>query len=159
MIMEYQIGDRIIHTSYGPGVITGIEEKRLADAPGQYYVVQTGELTLWVPLNATENRMRFPMDRSEFQGHLALLSGDGELLPEFHRDRQGVLAERMRTRKLSDICLVIRDLASRSKAHPLNNNDREIMGAAQTLLLNEWEIVAGISRSAARAELERMLAL
>ncbi len=156
--MEYQIGDQIIHMNYGPGVITGIEEKKQAGAPGKYYVVKTGELTLWVPLNATEDRMRFPLERSEFQGHLALLSGDGELLPEFHRDRQGVLAERMKTHKLSEICLIIRDLASRSKAHPLNNNDREIMGAAQALLLNEWEIVTGITRSAARAELERMLA-
>jgi RNA polymerase-interacting CarD/CdnL/TRCF family regulator len=155
--MEYQIGDRIIHMSYGPGTITAIEEKRLADEPGQYYVVQTGELTLWVPLNATEDRIRRPLPRSEFQRHLRLLSGPGGELPDFHRDRQGALAERMRTRSLSEVCLVIRDLAGRAKTHPLNNNDREVMSAARDLLLNEWEIVAGITRTAARAELDQML--
>jgi RNA polymerase-interacting CarD/CdnL/TRCF family regulator len=52
---------------------------------------------------------------------------------------------------------VIRDLAGRAKTHPLNNNDREVMSAARDLLLNEWEIVAGITRTAARAELDQML--
>ena len=155
--MEYHIGDQIIHMNYGPGIITAIEEKRLADEPGKYYVIQTGELTLWVPLGATQDRIRFPLPRSEFKKHLNLLRGAGDELPDFHRDRLGVLAERMRMRSLPEVCLVIRDLSSRSKTHPLNNNDREVMGAAQDLLLNEWEIVAGISRSAARAELEQML--
>jgi RNA polymerase-interacting CarD/CdnL/TRCF family regulator len=156
--MEYHIGDQIIHMSYGPGIITGIEEKRVADERGKYYVVQTGELTLWVPLDATEDRIRFPVARSEFHSLLALLSAAAEQLPDFHRDRQGILAERMRSRDLSDVCAVIRDLAGRAQSHPPNNNDREVMGAAQAWLLNEWEIVAGISRTEARTALERILA-
>ena len=155
--MEYNIGDQIIHTSYGPGIITAIEEKRMEDESSQYYVIKTGELTLWVPLDATEDRIRFPFPKAEFKVHLDLLRGPGAELPDVHRERLGVLAERMKARSLPEICLVIRDLSSRSKSHPLNNNDREIMGAAQDLLLNEWAIVAGITRSAARVELEQML--
>ncbi|HUF38442.1 MAG TPA: CarD family transcriptional regulator [Anaerolineales bacterium] len=156
--MEYQIGDQVIHLNYGPGVITGIEEKRIADEPCQYYVVKTGELTLWVPLDATEDRIRFPLPRAELKAHLDSLRSAGDDLPDFHRDRFGVLAERMRTRSVPEICLVIRDLAGRSKSHSLNNNDREVMSAARELLLNEWTIVAGITRAEARAALERILA-
>lgn len=155
--MEFRIGDQIIHTSYGPGIIIGIEEKRVADKSAQYYVVKTGELTLWVPLDATEDRIRFPMSKAEFKAHVDVLRGPGAELPDFHRERLGVLAERMKARSLPEICLVIRDLAGRSKAHPLNNNDREVMDTARNLLLSEWEIVDGISRAAARVELERML--
>lgn len=155
--MEFQIGDRIIHTSYGPGTITAIEEKKLADEPEKYYVIQTGELTLWVPLDATENRIRFPLSRSEFQEHLELIAAPGDALPDFHRERNGFLAERMKGGSLAEICLVIRDLDSRSKHYPPNNNDREVMSAATALLLNEWEIVAGITRTEAREELARFL--
>jgi len=155
--MEYHIGDQVIHLSYGPGIITGIEEKRVADEAGKYYVVQTGELTLWVPLEATKDRIRFPISLKEFRAHLSLLRGPGAELPDFHRDRLGSLAERMKGRSLPEICLVIRDLASRSKDHPLNNNDREVLATAQALLLDEWEIVAEISREAARAELQGLL--
>ena len=155
--MEYQIGDHVIHSNYGPGIITGIEEKRVAEESSQYYVVKTGDLTLWVPLDATEDRIRFPLPKAEFKAHLDLLRGPGAELPDAHRARLEVLAERMKVHSLSEICLVIRDLASRSKHHRLNNNDREVMGAAQDLLLNEWAIIDGITRSAARGEMERML--
>jgi RNA polymerase-interacting CarD/CdnL/TRCF family regulator len=155
--MTYQIGDQIVHRNYGPGKITGIEEKRLGNKTREYYVVETDELTLWVPLDATQDSIRFPTPTAEFQELIALLYGAGEQLPDPHDERHEVLALRMKNRTLPDMCGIIRDLTSRSRNHALNRNDNEMMKRAQEFLLNEWEIVLGIPRAVARQELADLL--
>jgi RNA polymerase-interacting CarD/CdnL/TRCF family regulator len=155
--MTYQIGAQIIHKNYGPGKITGIEEKQLGKKACEYYVVETSQVTLWVPVDAAENSLRFPVENVEFQELLALLYGSGERLPDHHVERQNVLALRMKNRTLEEICNIIRDLTSRSRNHSLNRNDNEIMQRAQEFLLNEWEMVLGIPRTEARQELADLL--
>jgi len=155
--MTYQIGDQVVHRNYGPGKIIGIEEKQLGKKTCEYYVVETSQVTLWVPVDAAENSLRFPAASAEFQELLTLLDGSGERLPDHHVERQDVLAIRMKNRTLEDICNVIRDLTSHSRNHPLNRNDNEIMRRAQEFLLNEWEMALGTPRAEARQELADLL--
>ena len=135
--MTFQIGDQIVHRNYGPGKITGIEEKRLGNKSREYYVVETAQVTLWVPLDATENSIRSPVEADEFQDLLTQHLGEGQRLPEHHLERQDVLAQRFKTRTLADICEIIRDLTYRSRSHALNKNDSDMMRRAQDLILNE----------------------
>lgn len=153
----FQIGDQIVHRSHGPGTITGIEEKRLAEKLASYYVVKTSEATLWVPLDSPNQTIRLPLTRPEFQNLLRHLCGPSDPLPENHRERQWHLAERMRYTHMRDVCFVIRDLEARSNQFSLNKNDRDVMGAAKDILLNEWEIVFGEPRPVAEENLDRML--
>ena len=155
--MTYQIGDQIIHRNYGPGTITGIEEKQLGKKTNNYYVVETAQVTLWVPVNATENSIRFPVSRTTFQELLDLLDGAGEQLPDHHLERSQVLTDRMKNRTLTDLCNIIHDLTSHSRSQTLNKNDRDIFKRAEEYLLNEWEIVLGTPRETARKELETLL--
>lgn len=155
--MAYQIGDRVIHRNYGPGVIIGVEEKQLGLKSDEYYVVETAEVKLWIPLDATENSIRFPTQPGEFQELLALFYGAGEPLPDHHLERAEVLAARMKKRTLVELCRIIHDLTSRSRSHPLTKNDNDFLKRAQELLLNEWEIVLEISREDARKELAALL--
>lgn len=155
--MTYQIGDRIIHRNYGPGIIVGLEEKQLGKKSDEYYVVETTDVTLWVPVDATENSIRFPIGATEFQELLALLYGAGEQLPDHHIERNEVLAVRMKNRTLTELCRIIHDLTSRSRSHTLTKNDNEFLRRAQEFLLNEWEIVLGTPREVARQELVVLL--
>ena len=155
--MTYQIGDQIIHRNYGPGKITGIEEKQLGNKKGKYYVVETGQVTLWVPVDSTENSIRFPAESGEFQEMLAHLQDDGMNLPDHHTERHDMLALRMKNRSLSDLCEIIRDLNARSRKHTLTRNDNEVLKRAQEILLNEWEMVLGTPRAIARQELDHLL--
>ena len=41
--MNYQIGDQIVHWTYGPGTIVGIDEKVLANKASRYYVVEVAK--------------------------------------------------------------------------------------------------------------------
>ena len=153
----YKIGDRIIHRNYGPGTITGIEEKILGKKAAEYYVVETLSVTLWVPVDATEVSIRYPLDAAAFQELLAHLDGVGEELPDNHLERSDVLAIRMKDRTLGDICRVIHDLTSRSRDQTLTKKDLEFLTRAQDLLLNEWEAALGTPREVARQELSKLL--
>ncbi len=46
----FQVGDRVIHWTYGPGQIVQVEEKQVASEMVEYYKVQVKDLTIWVPL-------------------------------------------------------------------------------------------------------------
>lgn len=49
--MTYKIGDTVVHWTYGPGEIVGIDNKGLPGQPSSYYVIETGERELWVPVD------------------------------------------------------------------------------------------------------------
>ncbi|NJN45065.1 MAG: hypothetical protein HC806_10345 [Anaerolineae bacterium] len=122
--MSYQIGDRIIHRNYGPGTITGVEEKQLGKQASEYYVVETAQVTLWVPLDATENSIRYPIETAELEEILTVFNGVGEELPDHHIARSEVLNDRMKDRTLPVLCTIIHDLTSRSRSQTLTKNDK-----------------------------------
>lgn len=156
--MNYQIGDQVVHWTYGPGRIIGIDKKVLANKAGTYYVVEVGRMTLWVPVGeAGEKSIRPPTPGTKFKQLLNLLRSPGEQLPDQQRQRQSELAERMKKRTLADICRIIRDLVTRSRTQRLNRYDNEILKRAEECLLNEWEISLGTPRAIAESELNNLL--
>ena len=65
--MDFQVGDRVVHWSYGPGEIIQMDEKELSGRKSLYYVVQIKDLTLWVPVDATDAAsLRYPTPASDF---------------------------------------------------------------------------------------------
>lgn len=156
--MNYQIGDKVIHWTYGTGRIIAIDEKILTGQTRQYYVIDTEQLTLWVPVDqAGENSIRPPTERFAFKALLNTLRSPAEVLPDHHFERKNQLVERMQKRKLVNICAVIRDLTTRSQLQNLNNNDRTVLRRAEECLLDEWELSLGSTRSSARRELDALL--
>jgi RNA polymerase-interacting CarD/CdnL/TRCF family regulator len=156
--MNYQIGDQIVHWTYGPGTIIGIDEKVLANKAGKYYVVEVNQMTLWVPVGeAGEKSIRPPTPGAEFKQLLNLLHSPCESLPEQQYQRQNELAERMQKRTLEDVCCIIRDLVARSHTQKLNRNDAETLRRAEEFLLNEWELALGTPREVAQQELKGLL--
>ena len=156
--MNYHIGDPVIHLTYGPGKIIAVDEKSLAGQTRQYYVVETGQLTLWVLIDEMgEKSIRPPTGSLEFKKLLNILCSPGEGLPDHHHERKNQLSERMHKRILANICFVIRDLTTRSKLHNLNYTDRSVLKRAQEYLLDEWELSLGTARSRAMKELQVLL--
>jgi CarD family transcriptional regulator len=156
--MNYQIGDKVIHLIHGSGTIIAIDAKNLAGQTRQYYVVDTGQLKVWVPVDAAgENSIRPPAESFEFKALLNLLRSPAERLPDRHAERKNQLVERMQKRKLIDICGVIRDLTTRSKRQELTYNDRSVLRRAEEYLLDEWELSLGGTRSSAHRELDSLL--
>ncbi|HSO26988.1 MAG TPA: CarD family transcriptional regulator [Anaerolineales bacterium] len=156
--MQYQIDERVIHWTFGPGKITAIDKKTLSGKTRLYYVFETEGTTLWVPVDDKgESSLRAPTPKAEFFELLEVFDTPGELLPDQQYQRQTELVTRMRKRTLYDVCCLIRDLTARSRAHKLNRYDTEMLKRAAELLLNEWELAIGADRNYAQKELERRI--
>jgi RNA polymerase-interacting CarD/CdnL/TRCF family regulator len=156
--MNYQIGDQVVHWTYGPAKIVGMDEKKLAGKTRLYYVVQAEQATIWVPVDSSHDAsLRVPSSHREFQKLLSILNTPGEELPDHLYQRQNELMLRMQKRSLNDVCYIIRDLVSRSQNQKLNRNDIEILKRAKDFLLDEWHLSLGTPRESAERELERLL--
>jgi RNA polymerase-interacting CarD/CdnL/TRCF family regulator len=156
--MNYQIGDQVVHWTYGPGTIIGIDEKVLANKASKYYVVEVDRMTLWVPVGeAGEKSIRPPTPSAEFKKLLKLLRSPCKQLPDQQSQRQSELSERMKKRTLADICCIIRDLVARSRTQRLNRNDADTLRRAEEFLLNEWELALRTPRETAQQEMDSLL--
>ena len=156
--MDFQIGDRVVHWSYGPGEIIQVDEKELSGRKSLYYVVQIKDLTLWVPVDAADTAsLRYPTPASDFDTLFAIMSSPGEPLSENRLERKARLCEMMRDGKLESICRVIRDLAYFNRTKKLSESDQSILERAQSFLLNEWEISLSVSYIQAERDLKHLL--
>jgi CarD family transcriptional regulator len=156
--MTFQVGDKVVHWSYGLGEIIKLDQKRVSGKDDQYFVVQVKDMTLWVPVLEAEKRsLRLPASRDEFQSLFYVLSGPGDPLSEDRMERKTQLTERMRDGKLESICRVIRDLNAYSRKKKLSENDTMILERARKFLLEEWIYSLEVPMSEAQRELEHLL--
>ncbi len=156
--MKYQVNDQVMHWTYGRGEIISIEEKTLSGDTREYYVLQTNDLTLWVPADEIgESSLRPPLEEEDFNALLKTLKKPASVLPDQPYPRQNELLERMRNRSMNELCAVIRDLVARENLHKLNRSDQDILNRATSLLLDEWVLSLGTPREEAERKLIKIL--
>ncbi len=81
--MGFQIGDKVIHCTFGLGDITTIEEKTINGHLTNCYVVRFTDMTVWVPIDDPEqNSLRVPTPPEEFVKTLPILTSPNENLLE-----------------------------------------------------------------------------
>ena len=153
--MTFQVGDQVVHWSFGLGAIIQLDEKELSGRTGRYYVVQIRDLTLWVPINETgEHCLRLLTPARDFQRLFEILASPGEPLSPNRFERKTQLTERMKDGTLESICQVVRDLSSYMQTKRMNENDTSTWKRARSFLLDEWS--AALSVPVRRAERELM---
>ena len=85
----FQVGDKVIHWSYGLGEVIKLDEKTLAGQKARYYVVRVQNLTIWVPLDdAGKSNLRPPTPKSDFENLFAILRSPGEPLSSDRLERK-----------------------------------------------------------------------
>ena len=95
--MAFQIGDKVIHWTYGLGEIVLIEEKIIHGHLTNCYVVQISDLTIWVPIDdLRQNSLRVPTPPKDFEKLFAILTSPGEKLLEDRMLRKNQLMEQLK---------------------------------------------------------------
>jgi CarD family transcriptional regulator len=156
--MPFQVGDQVVHWSYGPGKIIQLDEKRILGRSDLYYVVQVRDLTLWVPVEGADRlRLRPPTPKRDFKRLFDILRGPAEQLSEDRLERKTQLSGQLRDGTLKSICRTIRDLSSYSYRKKLNEYDSALLERARKLLLDEWEMSFSIPAKDAQHELDLLL--
>lgn len=158
MSMDFNIGDRVIHRAYGSGEILQLDEKHVGGKTQTFYIVQTSNLTLWVPVeDEGAPSLRYVTPPKQFKALFKILEGKAQELPDDRMERKLILQERMKDGSLDSICRVVRDLHELNKAKKLNDYDATIMDRARGFLLDEWTITFAIPLSQAEKELQGLL--
>ena len=156
--MDFHIGDKVIHSTYGMGEIVHIEEKVIHDCPTNCYVVRTNELTIWIPINDLhQHSLRTPTVPDEFVRLFSILTSPGEALPEDRVLRKDQLIANMKNGQLASICHVVRDLTQFKRIKKLNDQEKSILERAMNSLLTEWIYSLGVSQLQAQQAMTRML--
>lgn len=157
-IVDFLMGDPVIHWTYGLGKIVRQEERTFSGEKKLYYVVQIRDLTIWVPADGkVMSRLRPPTPENEFSKLFAILSGPGESLLDDRLERKTQLVEELKEGKAEAICRVIRDLSFYQQRKPLNDNDKLVLKQASDSLLGEWGFSLSIPLAQAQVELYRLL--
>lgn len=156
--IHFQVGDQVVHWAYGPGVITQLDEKSLSGRTRQYYVVQTSDLTLWVPIDQNGNpSLRFPTPKEDFKDLLQILASPGKPLSSDRNERRLQLIERLKDHRLASICGVVRDLTLRQRLKKMNDSDKSTLERSRKFLINEWSMALSIPIQQAERELRKLL--
>jgi RNA polymerase-interacting CarD/CdnL/TRCF family regulator len=157
-MLPFQVGDKVVHWSYGPGEIIQLDEKSLSGRMTLYYVVQVRDLTLWVPVEGANQRsLRPPTSTGEFKKLFEILRGPGERLSDDRYERKAQLTELLRDGTLLSVCRAIRDLSSHGYRKKLNDYDAALLERARKFLLDEWRISLSVPLSDAERQLELLL--
>lgn len=157
--MTFQVGEPVMHWTYGFGHIVGLEERTIAERNTLYYAISIRDLTVWVPADdQLESRLRLPTTREGFNDLFAILAGDSEPLPADQRDRRSLLMEKLKDGKAASLCHALRDLTTFRQSHSSNFNDENLIKRLRDSLVGEWMYALAVPASEAEAELRRMLA-
>lgn len=158
--MAFQVGDPVMHWTYGFGQIVNLEERDLGGKKILYYAVKMLNLmTVWVPADSQlASRLRPPTSEAKFKRILAILTAPGESLPNDRQERKLRLQEQLKDGRIESVCQVIRDLSAYRQVKSLNEYDQAIMKRSQNILLGEWGFALSLSPLQAELELRRVLA-
>ena len=158
--MKFQVGDQVVHWTYGLGRIVQLEEKVISGKTARYYVVRIRDLTLWVQADGPgECSLRRPTPDSEFKHLFDILRSPGASLSPDRLERRLYLQEQLRDGKLEGVCRVVRDLTSFCTTKKLNDNDKSMLDRARRLLITEWELSLCVTPAQAEHELTKMLGI
>jgi len=156
--MDFQIGDKVIHYTFGLGEITKIEEKTINGHPKACFVFHTNDMTIWIPMDEGEhNSLRTPTPPEEFTRTLDILASPSETLVEDRVLRKNMLVAQLNDGQLASICQVVRDLSFYRRSSKLNDQEKSILERAVKSLLTEWVFSLGTPQHQAHQTMERML--
>jgi CarD family transcriptional regulator len=156
--MNFQVGDQVIHWTLGLGEVVGVEERSLSGESLLYYLVRIRDLTVFVPADhGTECRLRAPSAKRDFQKMLGILSQPGTELAENRFERKAALRLEMADGKPESIFRVVRDLTLRARTKNLNDDDKNILERALSLLRSEMALAFSVRPEQADLELQKRL--
>jgi CarD family transcriptional regulator len=156
--MNFQIGEKVVHSSFGFAEIVGIENKFLSGKKRQYYVVKTKDLLIWVPTSDNPSiKIRLPSSKKDFRSCFDILRSTYSPFSTDRNIRKKTIQYKFNSGEITSLCEIIRDLSFYKVNKKINDSEKIILEKAILVLLDEWGFVFGITSSDARSELTKLL--
>ncbi len=158
-MMQFSVGDKIVHPYLGAGRITAIREKSDNDTE-PYYVIEipAKELTTYIPASRTvEVGMRRVMSRSKLARVLRTLRSRSDDLPDDYRERQEQIEKKIETGRPLLIAEAVRDLTRKKRTGNLTKKDADLLSQGREFLIGEMAMVTDLEAAEARKALDEAL--
>jgi CarD family transcriptional regulator len=143
----FTTGDKVVHPGHGPGVVKGVESRRLLGEEKQYYVIEmlASSATLMTPVaKADEVGLRPALSGVSLGRLFDLLADEPAALSDDFRERQTRIEERLRDGDVFATARVIRDLMWHAQVQGLTKRDAQLMQRAEDLVAAELALVEDI---------------
>jgi CarD family transcriptional regulator len=159
-LMQFKVGDNVVHPVYGLGHIVKIEEKQFSEigATHLYYKITLPRSTIWIPIEAQAIiGLRLVTAKRELDQYRNLLKSRPVPLNNDDPQRHVELASRLKQGSFRVVCEVVRDLTAWGWRKPLGRTDAATLQKTRDSLYQEWATAAGLSMAEATEEVESLL--
>jgi CarD family transcriptional regulator len=149
-IMQFSVGDKVVHPHHGPGQVIGVERKQFVDKAHRYYVIKIPmkDLTVYVPRSKLDTvGVRPAMPRAKLSTVLDTLRSQPHQLPADYKKRQEQVWDRMRPGRVLQIAQVLRDLYWHKHRAHLTKKDSDYFDRARQRLAAELALVSDMEFS------------
>ncbi len=158
-LIEFQIGDQVVHPVHGVGIVKTFSKQRFAGAKAQrYYEVTNPRVTVWVPINEQGlTVLRGVASKNNLKSCRRLLKSPPVPLGRNPQVRKHEIAHRLERRLLPSLCRLVRDLRAESRQKPLGITENELLEKTFQALCDEWAASDGVTPKRALDEIESLL--
>jgi len=161
-MMGFEIGDVIVHSVRGAGVVLGLEERGFRGGREMFYRIQlvsTPQSRLLIPVSAAEEiGVRHAISQSKLEQVWGVLLAAPAVLPTDHRERYELLTAKLNARDVLQVAEVVRDVGwRRRRKGSLTTRDTQMYKNGMMRLAGEIAVVQDIELMDAETEIEGKL--
>jgi CarD family transcriptional regulator, regulator of rRNA transcription len=155
----YDVGDWLVHTSYGIGQIKAVEVKDISGEKVSYFRIETVDSTFWVPVNRTDGDELRPLSSpEEVSEAAAILLRPPRTMSSDHKVRNNNIRSVTAENNFDDIARMVRDLQGRQRNRGESNyQERNAMRALKQQLVEEWALVTGEDEDTVARRIDALL--
>jgi CarD family transcriptional regulator len=142
--VSFKVGEKVVYPNHGIGVIERITTTEISGTPNHFYLLRlkATESTVMVPIaNAVEVGLRSPINTSQCDRLLKVLSANFTNPPVDWKDRYKDFLEKMRTGDIFHVAEVLKNLTFLSLNKPLSFREKRMLERARYLVISELAAV------------------
>lgn len=145
-----QIGDNVVYSMHGTGIIKAIEEKEVSGEKQEYYVIKMyiNNMEVMIPRDKITSANVRPVTDLMALKHIIHIFQHGEsdeLIP--WKQRYKINVEKIKTGKIQESAEVVRDLMRMKKEKTLNSSEKKMLDTAHEFLISELRLIKGITEN------------
>jgi len=161
MVKRLTIGQKVVHSQYGAGIVVDVREGAESEEHGRYYVIDipSAALKVHVPVDALDqvNLRRISSKRTVSRA-LATLSKEAIDLPKDYRERRALVQQSISDGRIHDLARIVRDLcALQTVKKSMSTMELSLLTDARRRLAGELALVSDIDLDEAAQGIESAL--
>ncbi len=160
ILLEFQVGDRVVYPSHGSGTIENIEKRTVLGEENEYLTVglKASDMKVYIPVDEAENiGLRKVVDQETINECLELLSADTTKMSTNWNRRFRANTEKVKTGDIFEVAEVVRNLTVRENERGLATSERKMLDETREILCSEIALSLDVDLERANEIIDEVL--